>query len=132
MTRDGNLMNIKWLCEIAGVSRSGCYRWMDAEKTRAGKEDADRAGFDLILRAYKHRGYDKGARGIYMRLLHQGTMMNIKKIRRLMHKYSFSIIPELYGGLPHSLSSAFLKSSAIRSNVSTNASITRTILSTPM
>lgn len=33
------------------------------------------------------RGYDKGVRGIYMRLLHQGIRMNHKKIRRLMHKY---------------------------------------------
>ena len=35
------------------------------------------------------RGYNKGARGIYMRLLHMDppVNMNIKKIRRLMKKY---------------------------------------------
>ena len=27
-TRDNNLMNIKWLCEAAGVSRSGYYNWL--------------------------------------------------------------------------------------------------------
>ena len=43
----------------------------------------------MILEAYNHRGYAKGARGIYMRLLHRKPtiVMNIKKIRRLMNKY---------------------------------------------
>ena len=43
----------------------------------------------VIIDAYRHRGYDKGARGIYMRLLHMDppVHMNIKKIRRLMKKY---------------------------------------------
>jgi len=27
-SRDSNLLNISWLCEIAGVSRSGYYRWL--------------------------------------------------------------------------------------------------------
>ena len=40
-----------------------------------------------ILEAYKFRGYAKGARGIYMRLLHVGPRMNLKKIRRLMKKF---------------------------------------------
>lgn len=26
VARDNNLLNIEWLCEIAGVSRSGYYR----------------------------------------------------------------------------------------------------------
>lgn len=41
----------------------------------------------MILEAYKFRGYDKGRRGIYMRLLHIGIRMNQKKISRLMKKY---------------------------------------------
>ena len=58
---------------------------MEIRRTR---EDADRRDFDLILEAYRYRGYDKGARGIHMRLLHQpGIIMNVKKIRRLMHKF---------------------------------------------
>ena len=43
--------------------------------------------FETILEAYKYRGYAKGARGIYMRLLHMNVLMNLKKIRRLMNKY---------------------------------------------
>lgn len=88
--RDNNLLNISWLCNIAGVSRSGYYRWLEAEDTRHAREEKDRRDFALILEAYNHRGYAKGARGIHMRLLHQNPaiVMNIKKIRWLMNKYN--------------------------------------------
>ena len=86
--RDDNLLKISKLCQIAGVSRSGYYRWCASVDIRRTREDADRRDFDLILEAYRYRGYDKGARGIHMRLLHQpGIIMNVKKIRRLMHKF---------------------------------------------
>ena len=77
------------LCEIAGVSRSGYYNWVNAEETRLKKEEQDRVDFELVLLAYKHRGYDKGAKGIYMQLIHMDppVIMNVKKIRRLMKKY---------------------------------------------
>ena len=85
--RDNNALSIAKMCELAGVSRSGYYEWVAAEPYREQKEDKDRADFDLILEAYKYRGYAKGARSIYMRLLHTDVVMNLKKIRRLMHKY---------------------------------------------
>lgn len=85
--KDNNLLSIAKLCEIAGVSRSGYYAWIDAAPLRKEREDADQKDFDVILDAYKFRGYAKGAKGIYMRLLHKGKIMNIKKIRRLMKKY---------------------------------------------
>lgn len=86
--RDNNLLNISKLCEIAGVSRSGYYNWCASEAARREREDADKKDFELILEAYSFRGYSKGARGVHMRLLHSpGIIMNIKKIRRLMHKY---------------------------------------------
>ena len=87
--RDGNMLNVKWLCETAGVSRSGYYHYLQSVDIRTKKEQQDREDFDLILVAYQHRGYDKGARGIYMHLLHLDppVNMNLKKIRRLMKKY---------------------------------------------
>ncbi len=87
--RDDNLLNISWLCEAAGVSRSGYYHYLKTEDLREQREELDRRDFTLILEAYRFRGYDKGARGIYMRLLHMSPQvcMNIKKIRRLMKKY---------------------------------------------
>lgn len=87
--RDNNLLSITALCEIAGVSRAGYYRWCATAPARELREAQDRADFELILEAYQYRGYAKGARSIYMRLLHKKptVVMNLKKIRRLMTKY---------------------------------------------
>ena len=89
LQREDNMLNIKWLCETAGVSRSGYYHYLQTADLREQREQQDRADFELILIAYNHRGYSKGARGIYMRFLHMDppVHMNIKKIRRLMKKY---------------------------------------------
>jgi transposase InsO family protein len=85
----GNLLNIKQLCDIAGVSRSGYYTWQQAKQLRQERENKDQADFDKILEAYRFRGYDKGGRGIYMRLLRHNPpiIMNLKKIYRLMRKF---------------------------------------------
>ena len=87
---ENNVLSVSMLCVIAQVSRSGYYRWVGAEEKRRELEERDRKDFELILIAYQYRGYDKGARGIYMRLLHMNPpiIMNIKKIRRLMKKYN--------------------------------------------
>lgn len=84
-----NDLSVSLLCEIAGVSRSGYYSWLKAEGARQAREEKDRADFALVLEAYRFRGYQKGARSIYMRLLHSDppVQMNVKKIRRLMDKY---------------------------------------------
>ena len=75
------------MCELAGVSRSGYYNWLNRADARHSRELRDKADFALILDAYNYRGYAKGARSIHMRLLHTGVRMNLKKIRRLMKKY---------------------------------------------
>lgn len=81
INKSNNRLSVKMLCEIAGVSRSGYYNWVNSEGNRVQKEKQDKADFELILAAYNHRGYDKGARGIYMRLLHMEppVVMNVKK-----------------------------------------------------
>ncbi len=85
--RNNYLLNISCLCKTAGVSRSGYYQWLNAADTRSLQDEQDRRDFEVILRAYKFRGYDKGSRGIHMRLLNEGIRMNRKKIKRLMNKY---------------------------------------------
>lgn len=84
-----NRLSVKMLCEIAGVSRSGYYNWVKSGSVRLVREEQDKKDFELILEAYRFRGYDKGAQGIHMRLMHMDppTLMNVKKIRRLMKKY---------------------------------------------
>ena len=88
--RDNNRLNISWLCETAGVTRSGYYSYLESEPLRQQREQQDREDFLKILEAYKFRGYRKGARSIYMRLIHlkPPVVMNLKKIRRLMKKYN--------------------------------------------
>ena len=87
LAQEDNVLTVTELCSIAGVSRSGYYGWLKAEQARQQREVQDQSDFQRILDAYRFRGYDKGVRGIHMRLLHTGIRMNVKKIRRLMHKY---------------------------------------------
>ena len=89
-SQKGRKLNVSWLCDYAGVSRSGYYAWLKAAPLREAREEQDRKDFQLILEAYRFRGYDKGARSIHMRLLHMepSVSMNLKKIRRLMKKFN--------------------------------------------
>lgn len=82
-----NQLSIKSLCALAGVSRSGYYKWLKSPD-HTNKDFQDELDFQIILDAYNFRGYAKGVMGIYMRLLHIGIRMNHKKIRRLMHKFN--------------------------------------------
>lgn len=85
---DNNELNITLLCKIAQVSRSGYYEFVKRQNEDNPIEQKDRKDFELILDAYNYKGYKKGSRSIYMRLLHNGTPMNRKKIQRLMRKYN--------------------------------------------
>lgn len=72
---------------MAGVSRSGFYAYKNRKVNLSKKEIQDRADFELILKAYTHRGYNKGSRSIKMNLEHNGIIMSRSKIQRLMNKY---------------------------------------------
>lgn len=87
-----NSLSVNSLCKMAGVSRSGYYAWLKAAPVRERQEQQDQEDFDLILAAFKMRGYSKGAKGIHMALLHMNppVIMNLKKIRRLMDKFNLS------------------------------------------
>ena len=89
LKNSNNRLSVSNLCKIAGVSRSGFYAWVKAKAVRQAQEEKDRRDFELILTAFKRRGYEKGARSIYMELIHQDppVIMNLKKIRRLMKKF---------------------------------------------
>lgn len=79
------------LCEIAGVSRSGYYRYRseNAQLHRQKQEQNDENVKAILLKAYRYRGRKKGARQIKMTLENQyGVTYNLKRIRRVMQKYN--------------------------------------------
>lgn len=117
INKSDNRLSVKMLCEIAGVSRSGYYNWVSSERKRIEKEIQDRADFELILAAYTHRGYDKGAQGIYMRLLHMEppVIMNVKKIRRLMKKYG--LVCEIRKANPYRRMAKAIKTNTVADNL---------------
>lgn len=83
LLRTDNLLSVKQLCSLADVSRSGYYHYLSTEGERQRRERQDQEDFRRIVEAYQFRGYAKGARGIYMRLIHMNPpmIMNIKKER---------------------------------------------------
>lgn len=117
LCQEGNLLKVTELCELAGVSRSGYYRWRNAESSRRERELRDQADFELILQAYRFRGYDKGIRGIHMRLLHlpEPVVMNVKKIRRLMKKYG--LVCPIRKANPYRRMAKALKTSNVAENL---------------
>ncbi|MCS6130318.1 hypothetical protein DWV13_01390 [Clostridium botulinum] len=76
---------------MAYISRNGYYNWINNHNSRNNKEKQDHADFKLILSAYQYRGYDKGRRGIYMRLLHISVKMNQKKLVALCTNTIYSV-----------------------------------------
>ena len=117
INKSNNKLSVVMLCEIAGVSRSGYYNWVASEEKRIEKEIQDRADFELILAAYAHRGYDKGAQGIYMRLIHMEppVVMNVKKIRRLMKKYG--LVCEIRKANPYRRMAKAIKTNNVADNL---------------
>lgn len=113
--QDNNLLNISMMCRIAGVSRSGYYSWLESADYRQACEAQDARDFELVLDAYRFRGRPKGARGIYMRLLHKKVRMNLKKIRRLMRKYGLKC--PIRGANPYRQMAKALKTNSVFPNV---------------
>ena len=81
---------VKYLCELANVSRSGYYNYFSNKSinNRKMKELQDEKDRDIILDAYNRHGFKKGAKGIKMTLENEdGIVFNLKHIRRIMFKY---------------------------------------------
>jgi len=77
-------MDIKILCEITKVSRSGYYKWLK----NSDKPDKDMGDYKLIKVIFEEGKRKLGWRSIQMELLNShGIVMNHKKIIRIMKKY---------------------------------------------
>ncbi|HCT0501055.1 TPA: transposase, partial [Staphylococcus pseudintermedius] len=115
ISRDNNLLNISWLCEIVQFSRSGFYAWKKRNAKRIEREKKDEKDFELILAAFNKRGYSKGSRSIHMTLLHQGVVMNRKKIIRLMKK--FNLVCPIRKSNPHKQAMKYSNEQRVKDNL---------------
>lgn len=90
--RKGRLVvSISFLCQIAGVSRTGYYNYFsnNSINIRKKKEFEDLKKYKLIKKAYDFKNRKKGARQIKMTLQKEfNVIMNLKSIRRIMKKYN--------------------------------------------
>ncbi|WP_160726164.1 IS3 family transposase [Bacillus sp. USDA818B3_A] len=81
---------VSYLCDVAGVSRSGYYNYFSerSQKVREEKEAKDEKVKEIILKAFHYKRRKKGARQIKMTLAGQfNVKFNLKRIRRIMKKY---------------------------------------------
>jgi len=81
---------VSYLCEVLEVSRSGYYNYFKEEsiQKRTMNHQADEVVKEVILKAYRFRRRQKGARQIKMTLQNQyGITYNLKRIRRIMKKF---------------------------------------------
>lgn len=81
---------VSYLCEVLEISRSGYYNYFKEEsiQKRTMNHQADEVVKEVILKAYRFRRRQKGARQIKMTLQNQyGITYNLKRIRRIMKKF---------------------------------------------
>ena len=81
---------VTYLCDVAGVSRSGYYNYFSekSQKNRKENEAKDEMVRNIILKAFNFKRRKKGARQIKMTLAGQFSVVyNLKRIRRIMKKY---------------------------------------------
>lgn len=77
--------NVEILCEIAGVSKSGYYKWLK----QSHKPEKDYNDYILIKDVFDKGRAKYGWRTIQMKLkANQGIVMNHKKIIRIKNKYN--------------------------------------------
>jgi len=80
---------VSYFCKLAGVSRSGYYAFLKAEKIRYEREKRDEVDYQLIKDIFDKSNQKKGIRHIKMYLAKEmGVTMNFKRIYRIMKKYS--------------------------------------------
>jgi len=88
MSHKKNRLTLTYLLELSDVSKSGYYGYSEQTESKLLRELEDEEDFELIMQAYRFKGFNKGAKLLKMTLENQfDTIMNLKKIRRLMKKF---------------------------------------------
>ena len=88
MCNKRNKLTLRHILTVSGISKSGYYGYIKQTDSKIAREFNDEEDFELIMKAYRYKGFNKGAKQLKMTLENQfGIIMNLKKIRRLMKKY---------------------------------------------
>ena len=86
---------VSYLCDLAGVSKSGYYEWLSATGDRQEREEQDEQDIILIKKIFNKKNQKVGALQVKMFLENdQKIVMNHKKIRRLWQKLRFDFWEE--------------------------------------
>ena len=79
----------RYFCELLNVSRSGYYSYLQSSNVRSMRERSDLKVRDIILKAFRRRGYKKGSRSIKMILENEFNIQYSRaRIRRIMRKFN--------------------------------------------
>jgi transposase InsO family protein len=78
---------VKRLCRVLGVNRSSYYKWRDGAEARAAREQADRALAERIRAVHAESGGAYGSPRVTAELREAGTLVNEKKVARVMRKF---------------------------------------------
>lgn len=78
---------VKRLCRVLGVNRSSYYKWLDGAEARAARERADQALVERIRAVHAESGGAYGSPRITAELRAGGTLVNEKKVARVMRKF---------------------------------------------
>lgn len=81
-------MSVAKLCDIAGVSKSGYFKWCKQKDV----PDTDTDDYKLINSIFTKGRKKLGYRRITMLLREQGVVMNHKKVLRIMKKYGLKSV----------------------------------------
>jgi putative transposase len=115
MNHKKNRLTLNYLFELSGVSKSGYYGFLEPTDSKLVRELKDEEDFELIMQAYRFKGFNKGAKMLKMTLENQfDTIMNLKKIRRLMKK--FGLICPIRKANPYKRMAKAMKTSHVAPN----------------
>jgi hypothetical protein len=81
---------VKRLCRVLGVNRSSYYKWLDGAEARAAREAADQALAERIRAVHAEASGAYGSPRITAELREAGTLVNEKKVARVMRKFAIA------------------------------------------
>ncbi|WP_228454158.1 IS3 family transposase [Streptomyces alkaliphilus] len=81
---------VKRLCEVPGVNRSGYYKWLGGREARAARQRADRRPAARIREIHTESGGSYGSPRVTAELRETGLHVNEKRVARVMRTFAIT------------------------------------------